>query len=160
MTNDEARQAGRHTEPPGAVAANDNALGAASTRIDATVRKSRVVEAVHHRVDVPTTAAAKDDEPAAPRQAAANDNKTAATPQPANDNDATAPLQAAANDNEATAPALRAVAAVHPTPNDSTDIRVIDDLPRPLPVLPGEAAIVRRLLGARLRQILSGKEKL
>ncbi len=32
--------------------------------------------------------------------------------------------------------------------------RVTDDLPQPLPVLPGEGDIVRLLLGERLRQIL------
>jgi hypothetical protein len=147
MTNDEARQAGRHTEPPATVAANDNVLGAGSTRIDAAVRKSRAVKAARHRVDAPTTTAANDNEAAGAARQAANDNEATATP------------QAAANDNEATAPALCAVATEHPTPNDSTAIHVIDDLPRPLPVLPGEGEIVRRLVRARLRQIF-GKEKL
>jgi hypothetical protein len=148
MTNNEAHQAGRHREPPAEVAANDNTSGRAGTRIDAAVRESGAVKAARRRVDAPTTAAANDNEAAAAARQAANDNEAVATP------------QAAANDNEATAPALRAVADEHPTPNDSTVIHVMGDLPRPLPVLPGEAEIVRRLLGARLRQILSGEEKL
>jgi hypothetical protein len=159
MTNDEVRQARRHTEPPAAAAANDNALGAASTRIDTTARKSRAVKSRRYRVGVPTTVAANDNEPAAASQAAAHDNKTRATLQAANDKEEVASTRPAANDNEATAPALRAVAAEHPTPDDSPSINVVDDLPRPLPVLRGEAEIVKKLLGARFRQILFGKEK-
>ena len=37
------------------------------------------------------------------------------------------------------------------------DYRVTDDLPRPLPIVPGEGQIVRMLLGDGFREILFGK---
>jgi hypothetical protein len=39
--------------------------------------------------------------------------------------------------------------------DDGRNIRVTDDLPRPLPVLREEGEIVRKLLGSRFREILS-----
>jgi hypothetical protein len=38
--------------------------------------------------------------------------------------------------------------------NDNDEYVVTDDLPRPVPVVPGEADLVRKLLGERFRQIL------
>jgi hypothetical protein len=49
--------------------------------------------------------------------------------------------------------------AAHGASDNGTGIRVTDDLPRPLPVLRGEAEIMRMLLGEQLRTILFGEEK-
>ena len=65
-----------------------------------------------------------------------------------NDHDLSVP-SGAANDNPVTIP----VAA-----NDN-DISVVDDLPRPLAVLPEEADLIRKLLGERFRQILFGEDQ-
>ena len=106
----------------------------------------------------------------------ADDNKAVeAIHEPTNDNQAVVPVSEAANDNQAVvavhtaADYSRAVVTAHGVANDNqtaatthaaaddcTAIRVIDDLPRPLPVLPGEGEIVLKLLGERFRQILSG----
>jgi hypothetical protein len=47
----------------------------------------------------------------------------------------------------------------HAASDNGTGIRVTDDLPRPLPVLRGEAEIMRMLLGEQLRTILFGEKK-
>jgi len=87
---------------------------------------------------------------------AENDNKPAPesaiepTVLPANDNEAVTAIQTViTHDYVVTAP----------TSANDNDILVTDDLPRPLPVLPREAAIVRKLLGDRFRQILLEEEK-
>jgi hypothetical protein len=97
-------------------------------------------------------------------QAGANDSEAVVPAQtPANDGEAVVPAPAAANDNQPAAAAPVAANDNHPASpahlaSGGEFIRVIDDLPRPLPVMRGEAEIVRKLLGVRFREILFGKE--
>lgn len=72
-------------------------------------------------------------------------------PKTANDGGLTTAPSRAANDNAI-------AAAAPPVPANDNDIRVTDDFPRPLPVMPGEADLVRTLLGKRFRQILQGEK--
>lgn len=105
------------------------ALGASSP-------PARAVKDESHPVDAQSIPAANDNEAAASAQAAANDNYAATAAQAAaNEDDPATPTHLACGDN---------------------GIRVSDDLPRRLPVMPGEGEIVRRLLGERFRQILFG----
>jgi len=73
--------------------------------------------------------------------------------------------QTVADENEVVAPAQAAHKNTHPVLPAASDaepaagIRVIDDLPRPVPVLQREGEIVRKLLGARFRQIMLEEEK-
>jgi hypothetical protein len=98
-----------------------------------------------------------------PSLAAENESHPFGVP-PANDNEALVAVQRASKDNQAV-PAVHAAAndnrtaATHAAADDRADIRVIDDLPRPLPVLPGEGEIVRKLIGTRFRQLLFGDKQ-
>jgi hypothetical protein len=119
-------------------------------KVGASPRPSLAVKNESHPVGAQSVPPANDNEAVLAADEAANDNQApVAAREAANDNQAVVAVHRAPNDNQATA-------ATHVAIDDGIGIRVTDDLPRPLPVLPGEGEIVRKLLGTRFRQILFG----